>query len=402
MANIAYPKGFIAGGGHVGIKKAKRDLTLIASEIPAVAAGCFTKNIVKAAPVIYDQNIINTGDKVRGIIINSGNANACTGESGMRDTLTMASEFAVLLNASPGEIFVCSTGVIGVPLPIEKISKGISAVFKSMGNSEAHGEKAVEGIMTTDTFMKTAIADIIIGDKVVHLAGMSKGSGMIHPDMATMLAFITTDAAINRMLLQEALSTCVDKTFNMISVDGDTSTNDTILILANGMAKNAVINTEGLEYEIFFDALLKVCESLAKDIVRDGEGATKLFEVQISGAISELDARIIARGVASSNLFKAAMFGADANWGRALCAMGYSGGKFDPAKVNMSFISLGGTLEVMRNGNPLTFSEDVAKKILSEREIIIKITLGDGQFSARAWGCDLTYDYVKINADYRS
>jgi len=402
VANIAYPKGFIAGGGHVGIKKAKRDLTLIASEIPAVAAGCFTKNIVKAAPVIYDQNIINTGDKVRGIIINSGNANACTGESGMRDTLTMASEFAVLLNASPGEIFVCSTGVIGVPLPIEKISKGISAVFKSMGNSEAHGEKAVEGIMTTDTFMKTAIADIIIGDKVVHLAGMSKGSGMIHPDMATMLAFITTDAAINRMLLQEALSTCVDKTFNMISVDGDTSTNDTILILANGMAKNAVINTEGLEYEIFFDALLKVCESLAKDIVRDGEGATKLFEVQISGAISELDARIIARGVASSNLFKAAMFGADANWGRALCAMGYSGGKFDPAKVNMSFISLGGTLEVMRNGNPLTFSEDVAKKILSEREIIIKITLGDGQFSARAWGCDLTYDYVKINADYRS
>ena len=402
MANIAFPRGFTAGGGHVGIKKAKNDLTLIASEVSATAAGCFTKNTVKAAPVIYDQNIINDGGNARGIIINSGNANACTGERGMNDTLTMAAEFAILLNVSPSEIFVCSTGVIGVSLPIEKITNGIHSVYANMGNSDFHSKAAVEGIMTTDTFIKTASADVILGDKSIRITGIAKGSGMIHPNMATMLAFITTDASIDKLLLQSALNSCVEKTFNMISVDGDTSTNDTILILANGMVGNIEITVENSDYQAFLGALLKVCESLAIDVARDGEGATKLFEVRISGASSEADARTLARTVTSSNLLKATIFGADANWGRVLCAMGYSGGKFDPTKVDMSFISTAGSVEVMRRGNSVLFDEDDAKKVLSEKEISIEINLNDGEFSAKAWGCDLTYDYVKINADYRS
>lgn len=402
MINIALPKGFTLGGGHVGIKKSKADLTLILSESPAAAAGCFTKNKVKAAPVIYDQTIINDGGNTCGIVINSGNANACTGECGTNDALAMATEFAKALNVSPSEVFVCSTGVIGVPLPIEKITNGIHTVYANMGKSDAHIKAAIEGIMTTDTFMKTAWTDVILSDKSVRLAGIAKGSGMIHPNMATMLAFITTDASIDKLLLQKALNFCVERTFNMISVDGDTSTNDTILVLANGMAENTEIRLEDQDYKTFLDALLKICESLAIDVVRDGEGATKLFEVRISGAPSEIDARAIARTVTSSNLLKAAIFGADANWGRVLCAMGYSGGEFDPAKINMSFISAAGNLEVMRNGNPLLFDEDVAKRVLSEKEFSIEINLGDGEFSAKAWGCDLTYDYVKINADYRS
>ena len=402
MYNIASPKGFSAAGAHVGIKKAKTDLTLIASEVPAAAAACFTKNIVKAAPVVYDERIIKNGGKVRGVVVNSGNANACTGERGMDDARAMASAFAGLLGAKPDEVFVCSTGVIGAPMPMEKLEAGIPRVFKMLGCSEAHGVSAVEGIMTTDTFMKTAGATVAVGGAEVKIAGMAKGSGMIHPDMATMLAFVTTDAAIAAPLLQKALFSGVERTFNMISVDGDTSTNDTILVLANGMANNPEICAEGPDYEAFAGALGKVCESLAVDVARDGEGATKLFEVRLSGAATEADARKIARAVTSSSLVKAAVFGADANMGRALCAMGYSGGEFDPDRVSMSFSSAAGSVDWMNMGNVVPFDEALAKKVLSEKEIYMDIDLAGGEFSAKAWGCDLTYDYVKINGDYRS
>ncbi|MCL2462453.1 MAG: bifunctional glutamate N-acetyltransferase/amino-acid acetyltransferase ArgJ [Defluviitaleaceae bacterium] len=402
MTNIASPKGFTANGAHVGVKKARRDLTLIASEIPAAAAGCFTRNIVKAAPVVFDEQIIKNSGKARGIVINSGNANACTGGQGMDDARAMASAFAGLLGAAAEEVFVCSTGVIGVPLPMDKIAAGIPETYKGMGNAESHGLAAVEGIMTTDTFAKTAGAAVTLGGVEVKLAGMAKGSGMIHPNMATMLAFVTTDAAISAALLQKALTDAVGVTFNMISVDGDTSTNDTILALANGMAGNPEIAGEGPDYAIFAEALRQVCESLAVDVARDGEGATKLFEVRVSGAASEDDARTIARAVTSSSLVKTAIFGADANMGRALCAMGYSGGNFDPAKVSVSFSSAAGRVEWMKDGNVASIDEDLAKRVLSEKELVIDIGLADGNFSAKAWGCDLTYEYVKINGDYRS
>ena len=396
------PKGFKTAGAHIGIKKAKKDLCLIASDVYAEAAGCFTTNIVKAAPVLWDIDIINSGKKVKGVLVNSGNANACTGMRGIEDNKEMAALFAEAISAEAEEILVCSTGVIGVNLPMDIVRAGLKNTAPSLGCAPESGFAAAEAIMTTDTFMKTSAVTVEISGKTVTLAGMAKGSGMIHPDMATLLAFVTTDCAISKAMLQRALSDCADKTFNMISVDGDMSTNDTLLALANGMAGNDPIENESGDYSIFKDALHHICRGFAKDIARDGEGATKLLEVNIAGARSDSDAAMIAKSVVSSNLFKAALFGEDANWGRLMCAMGYSGGKFDQFNVNVEFRSAAGVIRFMERGEPIAFSEDLAKKVLAEKEIFTDVEFFEGSGGATAWGCDLTYDYVKINGDYRS
>ena len=401
---ITSPKGFLATGGHIGIKKnkTKNDLTLLISECPAVAAGVFTTNPVHAAPVAWGREIINKGNTVRGILINSGNANACTGQQGVLDNKAMAQTFGELLNVTAEEILVCSTGVIGVPLPMDVVIPGIKTTFPTLGRSVAHGENAAEGIMTTDSFSKTITVTITLSGKTVTISGIAKGSGMVHPNMATMLAFVTTDVSISAGMLQKALSDVTLDTFNMISVDGDTSTNDTLFALANGMAGNEVIEEENEDYIIFKNALYAVNKKLAMDIAKDGEGASKFLEAVVLGAKTKENARLIARSVISSMLVKAAMFGADANWGRVLCAMGYSGGAFDVANVDIEFQSNAGTISLMKKGAPIPFSEDDALKILNEKEIIIKMILKDGDASATAWGCDLTYDYVKINGEYRS
>ena len=399
---INAPAGFTAAGDHIGIKKQKKDLTLILSEVPAAAAGCFTQNIVKAAPVRYDMSVIASGKKVRGIIVNSGNANACTGEQGYRDVLASAGAFAGLAGCEADEILVCSTGVIGVNLPMDTLLPGIGQVFGQLGKDENSGRNAVSGIMTTDTFEKTAYEEITLGGVTAKLAGIAKGSGMIHPNMATLLAFITTDAAVSAEMLQKALNAGIRNSYNMISVDRDTSTNDTVLMLANGMAGNAIIETENEDYNTFLAALCRISKKLAIDIARDGEGAGKLMEVTVRGAKTDADARTIARSITASNLVKAALFGSDANWGRVLCAMGYSGGAFDPDHVNVTFRSAAGEIILSKDSSPVIFDETNAKKILSEKDIYIDIELQDGSCFATAWGCDLTYGYVKINGDYRS
>ncbi len=420
---ITFPKGFFGGGEYVGIKKAKKDLALIYSQVPAVFSGCFTTNIVKAAPVLWDLSVYEKGGKVRGVVVNSGNANACTGELGRKDTEEMARCYAEQLTkwvdqnnkgeagqngAEEGsreaiqkeEILICSTGVIGVNLPMDKITKGIADTVQTL--SEQGGDLAAEAIMTTDTFMKTVTVELNLSGKRVRIGGMAKGSGMIHPNMATMLAFVTTDANISREILDVALKECVKNTFNQCSVDGDTSTNDTILVLANGLAENPMITEENEDYQQFKTALYEVCKKLAVDVVRDGEGATKLMEVTVMNALTKQDARQISRSVVSSSLFKAALFGEDANCGRVFCAMGYSGGNFDPELVNMNFRSKGGVINLFVKGSPIKFDEALAKKILSEKEIFIDIDLAQGTEKAVAWGCDLSYEYVKINGDYRS
>jgi len=399
---ITSPKGFRAAGSHIGIKKNNKDLTLLVSDCPAVCAGVFTTNLVHAAPVAWDRDIVNSGQTVRGVLINSGNANACTGQQGIRDNHAMAKTFGDLLGAPPEEILVCSTGVIGVPLPMDVIIPGIRSAFSSLGRSAAHGDDAANGIMTTDTFSKTITATVTLSGKTITISGMAKGSGMIHPNMATLLAFVTTDAAISPGLLQKALSEVVLDTYNMVSVDGDTSTNDTLLALANGMGGNPTIDEENEDYAVFRGALYEVNKKLAMDVARDGEGAGKLLEANVTGAKTKEDARVIARSVISSALLKAAMFGADANWGRVLCAMGYSGGMFDVQKVDIEFQSVAGAVSLMKKGAPVAFSEEKALEILNEKEINIQIALGDGDAFATAWGCDLTYEYVKINGEYRS
>lgn len=400
--SIIVPAGFKATGAHIGVKKQKKDLSLISSDFPCEAAGCYTTNIVKAAPVLWDMKITDADGKVRGIVTNSGNANACTGQRGEADTEKMAEAFAQKLGCGKDEILVCSTGVIGVNLPIDIITKGIENQSDNLGDTEDDFRLASEGIITTDTFTKTASTQVSIGGKKVTLFGMAKGSGMIHPNMATMLSYIITDCRIEKQVLNMALKECVKKTFNMISVDADTSTNDTVLLLANSAAENEIISSKGEMYEVFAAALEAIAKKLATDVVRDGEGATKLMEVKVSGALTEDDARKIARSVVSSNLFKAALFGADANWGRALCAMGYSGGVFDPSKVDIVFKNEKAEVKLMEKGDPVKFSEDMAKEILSGSTVFIDIYLNQGDFGATAWGCDLTYDYVKINGDYRS
>lgn len=398
--NVTSAKGFKAAGNAVGLKKVKKDMAIITSDVPATAAGCFTTNVVKAAPVLWD--MAHVDNKINGIVVNSGNANACTGEQGLKDAEVTAQCLAELMGCDKDNVLVCSTGVIGVNMNMDKMLNGIKITYPLLNDSKENGVLASQAIMTTDTYNKTISAEIEIGGKKVTIGGMAKGSGMINPNMATMLCFITTDCAISKPMLDKALKDCVKDTFNMITVDGDTSTNDTVLVLANGLAENDEITAEGEDYTKFRDALFAINKDLAVKCVDDGEGATKLMEVTVNGAKNEDDARTIAMSVTSSNLFKAALFGADANWGRVLCAMGYSGADFDPMGVTIHFRSEGGTIMLMDNGKPIVFDEELAKKILNEHKIYVDIDLKEGSAKAVAWGCDLTYDYVKINGDYRS
>lgn len=398
--NTVSPKGFLAGGAQVGIKKGKEDMALIISKGPANAAGVFTTNVVKAAPVLWD--IKNIENKISGIVANSGNANACTGEKGLKDAEDTAEKLAKNIGVNKENILVCSTGVIGVNLPMDAVLSGVDKVYALVGDSFEKGEDAAKAIMTTDTVKKTVCIKENIGGKEITLAGMAKGSGMINPNMATMLCFITTDAAISRKLLDKALKEAVLDTFNMICVDGDMSTNDTVLVLANGCAENKEITEEDADYEAFKAALFAVMKDLAVKCAKDGEGATKLIEAKAIGVKNKEEARKIALSVVSSNLLKAAIFGEDANWGRALCAMGYSGADFDPMKVTIVFKSEKGEITLMDEGVPIVFDEDKASTILSADKINIDMYLNQGESEATAWGCDLTYEYVKINGDYRS
>jgi glutamate N-acetyltransferase/amino-acid N-acetyltransferase len=406
---VCAAKGFRAGGIWCGIKGSskKRDLALIYSGRPCAAAALFTTNRVKAASVIVSREHL-AGGICRAVIANSGNANACTGEAGLAAARKMAALAADCFAIRPEEVAVASTGVIGVPLPVAAVESGIESLASSLRGDEAGHQAALEAIMTTDTRKKDGALEIELegpdGKTVpVRLGGMTKGSGMIHPSLATMLCFITTDAAISRELLDKALRRAARLSFNRLTVDGDTSTNDMVLVMASGAAGNLPVDTEGPGYERFAGALESLCIRLARAMARDGEGATRLVTVTVRGAGDEEAAEVLAKSVASSSLVKAACFGADANWGRVLCAMGYSGADFDPEKVDVRFASAAGRVPVYGQGVPLPFSEEEAKKILSEEEIEIEIEIaGGGQGSAAAWGCDLSYDYVKINGDYRS
>lgn len=399
---ITSPKGFSATGFFAGVRKKKNDMALIYSKVPASAVGVFTKNTVKAAPVVLDQEIISKGKNIQAIVINSGNANACTGERGMEDAKEMAKVTADCLDLKREEVLVSSTGVIGVRLPIEKITDGIKNNFNLLDSTKESSDLAADAIMTTDTFSKKVSVEIEIDEKIVSIGGIAKGSGMIHPNMGTMLGFITTDVDIDRSLLDEILKTSTMDSYNMISVDGDTSTNDTVIVMANGEAKNSKIVEKDKNYELFKEALHFVNTSLANQIVKDGEGAGKFIAVTVKGTKSKEDARILSKSVISSSLVKTAFFGEDANWGRIVCALGYTGIEFDLNKTSINFISDGERVELMENGVPLEFNENQAKTVLSANEIEVNITLGEGNESATAWGCDLSYDYVKINADYRT
>lgn len=399
---ITSPKKFLVGSTAAGIKKRKKDMTVLLSELPATVAGVFTTNTVKAAPVVWDQQIVAQHQPVSAIVVNSGNANACTGKQGDADVRAMAEQVAQSLHLVPEEVLVCSTGVIGVPLPMQKVLEGINTCTMHMGHTSKHASDSAEAILTTDTFTKTLAVEIEIAGKSVKIGGMAKGSGMIHPNMATMLSFITTDAAISQSYLQTLLGNTVVDSYNMISVDGDTSTNDTVLVLANGAAEAPELVPGTKEAQLFEEAFMYVHTELAKQIVLDGEGAGKFIEVEISGAPSKQDARLMARSVISSSLVKTAFFGSDANWGRMLCAMGYSGADFDPSEVSITYASERGMIAVMKDGVPLQFDEDLAKSILQEKIIYVSAQVGDGEGSSTAWGCDLSYEYVRINGDYRS
>ncbi len=375
---------------------------MVYSEVPCIAAGTFTTNLVKAAPVKWDQKVVKESDSAQAIVVNSGVANACTGEEGYQSCMDMAKKAGEVLSIPQDAVLVASTGVIGKQLPMDIILNGIEKLKDALGDKLSDGTAAAEAIMTTDTISKQTAFEFEIGGKKVVLGGMCKGSGMIHPNMATMLCFITTDIAIEKSLLQEALSEVVKDTFNMISVDGDTSTNDSVLLLANGRAENELIREKGNEYEVFKEVLNKVMTSLSKKIAGDGEGATALLEVKVVNAKTKEQAIVLSKSVITSNLTKAAIFGHDANWGRILCAMGYSGAEFQPDKTDIYFESAAGCLQVVKNGMATDYSEGYATKILSEAEVFVIVDIKEGEEMAIAWGCDLTYDYVKINADYRS
>jgi len=400
---VCAPKGFFAGGIRCGIKESsqKKDLALIYSHQLCSAAAMFTQNKVKAASVQVTQENVADGN-LRAVIANSGNANACTGQAGFSAAKRMAKVTADTFLIDPSEVAVASTGVIGVPLPIEVIEKNIDALKSSLRDDGQGHADALEAIMTTDTRKKEIAVEIEIGGKPVRIGAMAKGSGMIHPNMATMLSFITTDAAIIPSALDLSLRRAVKRSFNRLTVDGDTSTNDMVLVMANGEAGNTHITPESEGYETFRDALEYVCVALTRKMARDGEGATKLVTVTVAGAKDEDSACTLAKSVSSSSLVKTACFGADANWGRVLCAMGYAGADFNPEKTNISFKSKAGEIEVCKNGENVSFSEEKAKTILSQEEIEILISLQEGSAKASVWGCDLTYDYVKINGDYRS
>ena len=399
---VTAAKGFCAVGICAGIKKDRKDMAMIVSSAPCRAAGTFTTNLVKAAPVKWDKEIVTDAHDVRAVVVNSGVANACTGEEGYRCCEDMARMAAELLGAKTQEILVASTGVIGRQLPMDKIKEGIKTMVPLLRDTPEAGSMAAEAIMTTDTVKKEIAVAVTIGGKTVTVGGMCKGAGMIHPNMCTMLSFVTTDACISQEMLQKALSAVVKDSYNMISVDGDTSTNDTALVLANAMAGNEEIVCEGEAYRKFYEALEYVSIYLARQMAGDGEGATALFEVKVVGAQTKEQAVTLSKSIITSNLTKAAIFGHDANWGRILCAMGYSGAEFDPEKVDLYFESAAGKLKIIENGVALGYSEEEATKILSEKEVTAIADIKMGTASATAWGCDLTYDYVKINADYRS
>lgn len=397
---VCAAKGFSASGIHCGIRKNKnkRDLALISSSVSANAAAVYTTNLVKGAPLIVTKRNISDG-KARAIICNSGNANTCNAD-GEEIAETMCCELSNAMGIRAEDVIVASTGVIGQPLNIEPIKNGIPSLVASL--SDNGSRLAAEGIMTTDTVVKEIAVEFEIGGKTCRIGGIAKGSGMIHPNMATMLVFITTDASISSQMLSKALRTDIASTFNMVSVDGDTSTNDMVCVMANGLAGNEEIASESEDYKTFMKALNTVTVYLCRKIASDGEGATKLLECRATGAQDILTARKVAKSVICSSLLKAAMFGSDANWGRVLCAIGYSGADVDISSVGVSFASKKGSIEVCKNGAGVEFSEEKAKEILLEDEIEISVTLGDGQYEATAWGCDLTYDYVKINGDYRT
>ena len=400
---VTAAKGYEAASTAAGIKyQGRTDMALIYSQVPCVSAGTFTTNVVKAAPVKWDRQIVDSGAGVQAVIVNSGIANACTGEEGMGYCKETAEAAAKALNIDAAGVLVGSTGVIGMQLPMQKLVDGIQVLAGKKAEGLQSGHDAALAIMTTDTVEKEMAVEIEISGKTVTIGGMSKGSGMIHPNMCTMLAFITTDAAITKEALQKALSEDVEDTYNMISVDGDTSTNDTAILLANGLAGNQEITYASPEYETFKEALHMVNETLAKKMAGDGEGATALFEVKVVGAESIKQAKTLAKSVVCSNLTKAAIAGHDANWGRILCAMGYSGVQFDPEKVDLFFESKAGKLQIIENGVATDYSEEVATKILSEPEITATADIKMGDYSATAWGCDLTHEYININADYRS
>ena len=400
---VTAAKGYEAASTAAGIKyQGRTDMALIYSQVPCVSAGTFTTNVVKAAPVKWDRQIVDSGAGVQAFVVNSGIANACTGEEGMGYCKETAEAAAKALNIDAAGVLVGSTGVIGMQLPMQKLVDGIQVLAGKKAEGLQSGHDAALAIMTTDTVEKEMAVEIEIGGKTVTIGGMSKGSGMIHPNMCTMLAFITTDAAITKEALQKALSEDVEDTYNMISVDGDTSTNDTAILLANGLAGNQEITYASPEYETFKEALHMVNETLAKKMAGDGEGATALFEVKVVGAESIKQAKTLAKSVVCSNLTKAAIAGHDANWGRILCAMGYSGVQFDPEKVDLFFESKAGKLQIIENGVATDYSEEVATKILSEPEITATADIKMGDYSATAWGCDLTHEYININADYRS
>lgn len=395
--------GFQAAWTAAGIKyRGRDDMALIYSEAPCTAAGTFTTNIVKAAPVKWDQQMVGSSPHVHAVVVNAGIANACTGAEGYSYCKATAEAAAEALNIPAETVLVASTGVIGMQLPMERITAGVKAMAPLLDESLESGACAAGAIMTTDTKKKEAAVRFEVGGKTVTVGGMCKGSGMIHPNMCTMLSFVTTDIAISKELLQEALSEDIQDTYNMISVDGDTSTNDTVLLLANGMAGNEKITERNQDFKAFQKALNYVNETLSKMIAGDGEGCTALFEVKVVGAGTKQQAKVLAKAVITSNLTKAAIFGHDANWGRILCAMGYSGAPFDPEKVDLYFESAAGRMKIIEDGVAVDFCEEQAAKILSKPKVtaIADVKMGDEE--ATAWGCDLTFDYVKINADYRS
>lgn len=400
---VTAAKGFQAASAAAGIKyQGRRDMAMIYSEVPCRAAGTFTTNIVKAAPVKWDQEVVKNSDYAQAVIVNAGVANACTGAEGYGYCKETAEAACALLNISESAVLVASTGVIGKQLPMDRIKAGISMLQPELSSSIESGTNASKAIMTTDTVSKEIAVQFEAGGRTVTVGGMCKGSGMIHPNMCTMLSFVTTDLAISKELLQKALSEDIQDTYNMISVDGDTSTNDTVLLLSNGMAGNPEIMTENEDYAAFKNALNYVNEYLAKKMAGDGEGCTALFEVKVIGAETKAQAVMLSKSIITSSLTKAAIFGHDANWGRILCAMGYSGAQFDPEQVDLFFESKAGKLQIISNGVALDYSEKEATKILSEPEVTATADIKMGNASATAWGCDLTYDYIKINADYRS
>ena len=400
---VTAAKGFKAASCEAGIKYENRlDMAMVVCDKPCVSAGAFTTNVVKAACVQWDKKLVDEDNDLQAVVINTGIANACTGKEGFDIWRAEAETVKEMLDIPEISVAVGSTGVIGMQLPVDRITAGIKKMSTLLSSEKSAGTSASKAIMTTDTVNKETAVTFTVGGKEVTLGGMSKGSGMIHPNMCTMIGILTTDLCIERSLLKEALRTVIKDTFNMITVDGDTSTNDTVLILASGLAGNAIIDKKGPDYDTFVEALFHVCRTLARKMAADGEGASKLFTASVKNARSKDDARTLARAIVGSNLSKAAVFGCDANFGRFLCAMGYSGVDFDQNDVQMAFVSGEDKLPVFDKGEPVSFDEAKAKELLSRPEVIVSVNMNEGDAEADAWGCDLTYDYVKINADYRS